>query len=316
LQRTLSVMALELRQRAQVNEADSAVDEADSAADEADSAVEEVDSAEDEEEVVEVAGVSAFNFNEDSATSGIPVNSPTSLVEVVVEGMVKAKAKDLVALTEDEDEVEEVEEATVAAAEAVAIQAGHHREEEVEVMAVEEHHKRDILRTAVSRVAVVVAPMGNREVVDMVNSHRLLRDTGNKDQRAVMEIRGPEVDTDNSRTVTDNREDQLLLAATHNRVAVEVKVDITSRHPEEAEGTVSSQHLITDHLPEVPEDMVNRTMQHQAGTLEVVVVVVATGSSNSHLLRQTATGAVEATPLSTKLAIRRLSFQDITEPCS
>jgi len=325
------VTAQELRQRAQVNVADSAAD-----------------SAADEEGVVlavEVAGagVSVFNFNEGSATSGIPVNSPTNLVEVLVEGMVKAKAKDLGDLTEHEDGVEEV---TVAVEEAEAMLAGHHLEEEAEVMAVVEHHRRDILPTAVSRVAVAEARMGNREVVDMVNSHRLLLDTDNKDQRTAMDNRGPAVDTDNkglavdtdnrveasrhmevnreaaevhhtdshSLTVTDNREDQLLLAAIHNRVAVEDKVDIINREPGEAEVTVSSQGLVMHHLQEVLEDMVNRTIQHQAGILEVEEV--ATDSSNNHLLHQTATGAVEATPSSTKLAIRRLFSQDITEPCS
>jgi len=316
------VTAQELRQRAQVNVADSA---ADSAAVEVGVLV-----------AVEVAGagVSVFNFNEGSATSGILANSPTSLVEVLVEeGMVKAKAKDLGDLTEHGDGVEEV---TVAAEEAVAMLAGHHLEEEAQVMAVVEHHRRDIRPMAVSRLAVAEARMGNREVVDMVNSHRLLLDTGNKDLRTGMDNRGPEVDTDNrvearrhmedreaaevhhtdshSRTVTDNREDQLLLAAIHKIVAVEDKVDIINRDPGEAEVMVSSQVLAMHHLQEVLEDMVNRTIQHKAGTLEVEEV--ATDSSNNHLLHQTATGAVEATPSSTKPAIRRLFSQDITEPFS
>jgi len=313
------------------------------------------DSAADEEGVVVVvagAGVSVFNFSEGSATSGIPVNSLTSLVEVVVEGMVRTKAKDLVDPMVDE----EGEEDTAVAEEVEAMEAVHQLAEEAEVMAAVQHHRhlgdtgnkdqrtamdsrdpevdtdnrRGILRTAVSRVAVAVAValMANREVVEvMVNSHRpvQLGDTGNKDQRTAMDSRDPEVDTDNrveasrhtvaSRevaavdlmdshrevhlTATDNKED-LLLAAILNRVQVVDQVDIISRDPGEAEDTVSNQGLATHHLQQVEEDMVNKTTQHLAGTLEEEEVGVAMDSSSNHQLRKTAMGEVEAIPSSTK----------------
>jgi len=281
------------------------VSEADSAADS------EVDE-EGEEAVAAGAGVSVLQIREGSATSEIPVNFLTSQlvpVVVVVVGMVRAKAKDMVVLTVDEEVEDTVAVEVAAAAMLVELLLA----EEAEAMVAVLHPRRVILRTVANRAAVppmdsreVVPPMDSREVVDIVSNRRQLVGTRNKD------LLDSKVDTDNRvelrhhtavnreepavdhmanrrevlRTVMDKGERQLQHPIRNKAVVHQVDI-ITSRELGEAEVMVSNQLPATLHLQQAPGDMDNNPIADE----------VAMGSSSSHhQLRRTATGAQEATP--------------------